>query len=692
MQIGNTVAIVLIDNNQQQLGITIIRDMPKGTDICLLSKNISWVVISFLSFKEDRVFVEHCKKRNISIHKIIKVQDVIERYSPQTRIRYRDFISTWPIETRIHGVSFKERFTYRHEISYWWLTDASVKQNESGLTFDYLCYLELIDATMDMSYSRCVYIGYDNLLSILILRICGKYNIHFTSISLPKVKTHLSVTHGILSRLWFAFKIFCMWILFKLFKFKKPSLSSNNLGFYTTYPSTSSLENAVIKDRNYLQLPEIIDKKSGYKSLFLISFQPKSLRHWKEAIQSIMIKQNPNRPTHIFMESFLTFSDILVVLMNLVFVSKYLIQHKYSSAFRDTFKYLGINIYELIGLEQARSFLGNQLPDSIILARLTERTLNQYPMTHLVCFLELYPSARAIYYGASKSKTSVQTVAYQHASINSMKLWYNYTDKEVQVYQDNSNKFISSMPIPDLYFFQGNLGRSIISGSGYPENRCLVTGSPRYDTLARMRETIDSPPQITSNQLGETRKSKTKQILVVPSLSTSDALELIESTLLAWQQGRSEYDNNIPIQITIKPHPATILSNNLRYLREKYGCECISESSEDLYDLILKSDVVITSYSTAGDEAIALQKPVICYSGIRVTMSSFLDIPAAPIVHDPEELDDAIKKIISPEDHPLHDPNFIAPYREHWQSLIDESFYKLDSHASDRIISELFRS
>ena len=683
---------MLIDKKQQQLGITIIRDMPTEPDIQLLSTDMSWVVISFLSNSDDRALLEHCKEKNVSIHKVIKVQQIVEKYSLTARTHYRDFISNWPIDTMIGGISFKEKFTYRHEISYWWLTDASVKQNESSLTFDYLCYLELIDSEMNISYSKCVYIGHDSLLSLFIHRLCEKNDIHFTSVNLPKIRIHLSVIHGILSRVWFAFKIFWTWVLFKLFNFRKPVISSNILGFYTIYPSTSSIEDSVLGDRNYRQLPEIINNRSGYKTLFLVSFHPKNLKHWKAALKSIITKQKSNRPNHVFMESFLNISDILLVLMNLVFVSKYLILHKFSSEFRSSFKYLGIDIYELIGLEQARSLLGNQLPDSIILARLTERTLNKYPMTHLLCFLEMYPSARAIYYGASKSKTSIKTVAYQHASINSMKLWYDYSEKEVQHSQDNANNFIFSMPIPDMYFFQGNLGRSVIRGSGYPEDRCLVTGSPRYDTLAQIHKTAESQAATMSRNSSKDLKSKPKQILVVPSLSLPDALELIEATLLAWKEGRSEYDTNIPIQITVKPHPATILSHELKRLTEKYECGCILESSDDLYALLLKADVVITSYSTAGDEAIALEKPVICYSGTGVTMSSFLDIPAAPIVHDPEELDTALKKVISPADHPLYDPNFIVPYRDHRQSLVDEAFYRLDANASDRIISELFRS
>ena len=682
---------MLINNNQKQLGMTIIQDIPTDPDIALLSGEISWVVISFLSNKQDQEFLARCKTRNVSVHDVIKVHDAVENYSPKARTRYSEFISNWPIDTLINGVSFKQKFSYKHEISYWWLTDASVKQNESSLTFDYLCHLELINSTMNMSYSKCVYIGHDNLLSLLVFRLCEKHNIHFISLNLPRVKTHLSVIHGILSRFWFAFKILWIWIFFKVFNFSKPELSSNVIGFYTIYPSTSFLEDSSLNDRNYRQLPEIINNQSDRKALFCVSFHPKNLSHWMTALKSITTRQNANKPNHVFIESFLTFNDVIVVLMNLVFVSKYIMLHKYNATFRRSFEYLEIDIYELIGLEQARSLLGNQLPDSIILARLTERSLNKYPMTHLICFLELYPSARAIYYGASKSKTSIKTVAYQHASINSMKLWYSYSEKEIVRSHSKPDKFISSMPIPDMYLFQGNLGRSIITESGYPEDRCLVTGSPRYDRLARIRKTIDSHQQITSQQPDNTQKSKAKQVLVVPSLSTSDALELIETTLLAWQQGRSEYDNGIPIQITIKPHPATILSNKLNVLIDKYKCECMSESSEDLYTLILKADVVITSYSTAGEEAIALQTPVICYAGTSVTMSSFLDIHAAPIVHDPEELDNVLKKVISPEDHPLHDPHFITPYQDNWQFLIDQSFYRLDALASDRIISELFR-
>ena len=81
MQISNTVTIVLINKNQHQLGMAIIQDMPNDTDIGLLSLDISWVVISFLTNKEERVFLDNCETQNISIHEIIKVRDVVEGLS-----------------------------------------------------------------------------------------------------------------------------------------------------------------------------------------------------------------------------------------------------------------------------------------------------------------------------------------------------------------------------------------------------------------------------------------------------------------------------------------------------------------------------------------------------------------------------------------------------------------------------------
>ena len=682
-----------IDKAQQRYGIAIIHDIPSDEELHLMSTDVTWEAISFLNQHDEKQLHERCKYKNITINKITRIRDILEKFGLQARKRYTKFMANWPEQTLVDEIPFKEQFTHRGEISYWWLTNASVKQNEVSNTFEYLCYLEIIDSIMSYEHNYCVYTGQDPLLSLLISRICEKYNLEYKTNKHTKVKFNNSLKLGGVSRLWFAVKLMVAWVFFKAFRFSLPEFSSNTVGFYTIYPSTLTLSPNGAKDRNYKQLPELINNRSDASSLFLVSFQPKSIKHWATVLKSALNPRSLPSPNYIFLEQFLQFRDILSVLANLIFVAQYKRLHKNNYNFLNSFKYLGINVYELIGPEQSKCLLGNQLPDSITLANLIERCISRYPVKYLICFLELYPSARAIYYGASKGLNTVKTIAYQHASINSMKLWYNYSETELTNRNDKVGTFINGMPIPDAYFFQGQLGQNIIVDSGYPLDRSVITGSPRYDNLAQRENNIDTKQLSRSGHCKhEPNKSTTVRILIVPSLSLSDSLGLIEAVLQAWKRSHKYYEKTIPIEMIIKPHPSVTLTNEILNLSDRYNCGCISESLDDLYDLILNANIVITSYSTAGEEAIALKTPVICYSGTKVTISSFIDIPAAPIAHDSEELDDMIKKIIDTEGNPFHDPNFIEQYKTHWPRLVDNAFYKLDARASERMIAELFKS
>ena len=682
-----------IDKTQQAYGIAIIADTPSDEVLHQMSIGVRWDAISFLNQHEEKRLQERCTHKNIIINKITRVTDILEKSALQARERYTEFMADWPAQTLVDERPFKEKFTHRGEISYWWLTNASVKQNEFSNTFEYLCYLEIIDSMMSYDHDYCVYTGQDALLSLLISRICVKYHLEYITNNHTKLKSNNPLQSGFVSRLWFSTKIMVAWMFFKMFRCRLQEFHSNTVGFYTIYPGTLSLSASGPKDRNYKQLPELINKRSDARSLFMVSFQPKSIKHWTTVLKSMLKRSGQTGPDYIFLEQFLKFRDILTVLANLTFVARYKCLHKYNYNFQNAFEYLGINIYELIGPEQSRCLLGNQLPDSITLANLIERCLNRYPVKYLMCFLELYPSARAIYYGASKSMKPVKTIAYQHASINSMKLWYNYSKDELTNINDNVGPFINAMPIPDTYFFQGQLGQNIIVDSGYPLDRSVITGSPRYDNLAQRKNSLNTQ-ELAPNDHFEDKPSKPTpvQILIVPSLSLSDSLSLIEACLIAWKRSHEYYSQTVPIEMIIKPHPSVTLTKEILNLSNRYDCNCISESLDDLYDLIINSEIVITSYSTAGEEAIALETPVICYSGNKATISSFMDIPAAPIAHDAEELDDMVKKFIDTEGNPFYDPHFINKYKMHWPTLVDNAFYKLDARASERMISELFKS
>ena len=289
-----------------------------------------------------------------------------------------------------------------------------------------------------------------------------------------------------------------------------------------------------------------------------------------------------------------------------------------------------------------------------------------------MCYLEFYSPGRAVYYGAKVGRPDVTTVAYQHANISRMKLWYSYSPREVVPLGHGGPPFIATMPVPDRYLFQGENGLRVILESGYPEERCRVTGSPRYDALGDIL-CAGSQRQPPPNTAGDGR---TKTVLVIPSLSDEDAQDLVETCVKACAS------STVESRVLVKPHPSSSIGDTIPAVKAQWEFPDVQVVRGDLYQHIRDADVVVTSYSTAGDEAIALGCPVICYTGLRPSMSTFLDIPAAPVVHDAGELRSALESI-------FNDPQYLETYRAQWPALIEGSFYRLDGRGCERMVEAL---
>ena len=210
-----------------------------------------------------------------------------------------------------------------------------------------------------------------------------------------------------------------------------------------------------------------------------------------------------------------------------------------------------------------------------------------------------------------------------------------------------------------------------LKASGYPTNRCCLTGSARYAELAVLVQ--DNAPSESCTE--DTRDAEVTRVLVIPSLSTHDAQGLIGVTAQACGED-GQYT------ILVKPHPHSPVDQYVENARDRYKLKDVRMVSGNIHTLIREADVIITSYSTAGDEAIALGRPVICYSGLSPCMASFLDIEAAPIVHSADELRRSLWNM-------LHDPAYRRKYQDRWASLVEGSFYSLDGKASERIVEAL---
>ena len=633
-----------------------------------------WVILSFADEEWEERFLADCRENGVRVQKVLRAADYIDQASLIARVKYMEFVSEWPETLQRNSRNFKQTFTYKGEIAYWWLSSASFKDNEISTTFEYLCHLEVVQQVLKNSdFSRCTLLTNDKQIALLIARCCGQLNLQFMASGDLNERKDSAVIRGLLGQLKFIVFL-SLSLVFGRVALRGPQHHAKGAGvaFLTVYPDALDLKGDGPKEANYRALPENLASWGGMEATLLAVNSSGTPRGWFRLWTLRKLLSRPQHPRVVFLDSFLRPSDVCVALWNFFFFVRYLWMDQTDRRFRDSFMYDGINVYELVGKEFRRSFLNSQIPTYLVLARVAERAVRAEGFQYLVCFLELYPLARAMYYGSKRGNPNITTVAFQHANINRMKLWYSYRAEELIPLADDPNRFIATMPIPDRYIFQGRNGMEILKESGYPADRCILTGSPRYDGLADLvQRSCKRPESLT----GSPQPSQKTNVLVLPSLSPDDAKELIHATVRACNDS-SQYT------ILVKPHPRCPVNHYVQSTKARYKPVDIQVVDGNLHTLIQGADVIVTSYSTTGDEAIALGRPVICYAGLRPCGATFLDIEAAPLAHSAGELRHALYSMI-------HDEAYRRKYQARWADLVEGSFYCLDGRAAERIVEVL---
>lgn len=529
----------------------------------------------------------------------------------QTREKYISFIADWPNQFMHKGKNFKELFLLNEDFSYWWLTEIQKKDSESSDVFFNLCRIE---AGLSPQISK------------------------------------KSIPYCILLRIKFLISVLTKVLIFKLL-YKKQSVRNaeqGNLLFVSLYSITSNYKSDVLTDRYYRDLPERIESVSGIKTGY-VSF------YYKSALQLLFEIRKLNTSKIIFYESFLSISDVFKA-FNLRCLFRYISIEK-KREFINSFNFSSKNVFTVFKRELRESFVGPGLVECALIAKAIEKIVKDFSTKTIVCFLETYPYSRAIYYGAKRGNNQIKTVAYQHANITSNKLWYTYSPKEISY---NGN-YIKGMPMPDFFIFQGRMGKDILVKSGYPQERCLLTGSPRFDTLFK-------------TQRNRAALLNIKTVLVATTYSDVDANAIVK---MVFNVSKMRKD----CRFIFKAHPKYPLK---AALKQCGFTDCII-CDEDIHQLIFKSDVLITTYSTTADEAIALGCPVICVdTGVSINMSTFFDIEAAPIVVSSNELNTALDAV-------FYHPEKFNHFKEKWPQLLEASFYKLDGMAGQRVLDTVKR-
>ncbi|MGH9319396.1 MAG: hypothetical protein ACRD21_03535 [Vicinamibacteria bacterium] len=158
----------------------------------------------------------------------------------------------------------------------------------------------------------------------------------------------------------------------------------------------------------------------------------------------------------------------------------------------------------------------------------------------------------------------------------------------------------ASVPIPTCTAVFGTMARDLLVERGhYPPERIVVTGSPKFDALARAGRELDRDS--IRRRLGI---AKTDRMLLIASRFS--AIGPVFGELVAAVE-------NIPgLLLLVKPHQAELREPYLEVVaRENATRVRVLDMTENLVHLLLASEGLVTVDSFVSSEALVLGRPVL---------------------------------------------------------------------------------
>ena len=628
------------------------------------------------SIKPQESLLAHLQASGAPAPEIVDPEEHVKAAAREAREKYIKFVAEWPNRYRRNGKSFKELLTFQGQLSLWWLSRTRMKDVESSPTFILLFQLEMLTrVSRGRGPFRLHLISEDRAFRRLVTQWAQGQgigtNLHPRCLrGRPGIRS--SVLGHCLSRLRLVLTVAASVLLVKLVWFvtRPPSTreGTEETVFFTYLDETLQLGPSGLQDRHYVDLPAYLEEHTPLRPLYA-SFVHGHLAYLLRRLRQLLGR----RQQLILLESYLTIGDALGMLFDWRAPARYLFYELFDRRFKASFRYDGLNIYHLIRNELLGSFVGSGIADCLFLAKAFQRMAGRRPIKHVVSFLELYPQALAVYAGVKRGRPQVTTVAYQHAAVTRMKLWYCSAPSEIVPVEQDARWGMDVMPSPDLFLCQGGLGEEVLLESGFPRERCFLTGSPRYDQLGTNPDSArEDPTGKTSLDIPEGKRV----VLVPTSYSPKDTEHLVGLVAEACS-GNDDWF------VVFKPHPVHPMEDFLATVAQYTDFANHVVLDVPIQRLIAHSDVVVTTYSTTADEAIALGCPVVVVRrNASFSMATVWEIEAAPAVDDAQGLQRSLDIL-------FRRPESFDRYRKHWPEFIKSTFYLLDGRAKERVTQVL---
>ncbi|HLP13042.1 MAG TPA: CDP-glycerol glycerophosphotransferase family protein [Flavobacteriales bacterium] len=189
------------------------------------------------------------------------------------------------------------------------------------------------------------------------------------------------------------------------------------------------------------------------------------------------------------------------------------------------------------------------------------------------------------------SLLKVKTHAIQHGVIHRLHPHYYFCKEDLQKVQLTNTTHV-----------WGNSWKKELLQNNYPENKINISGQLRTDC-------ISIAGKIKRNEIVAGISPEKKIMLYISYPSRSDREVLRKGMINDMMMLAKELEAST--ELVIKPHPREADLEIFNDFARIHGTSNFKISTQDLFVLLMMSDVVVAYHSTVGVEAIALNKPLV---------------------------------------------------------------------------------
>ncbi len=373
------------------------------------------------------------------------------------------------------------------------------------------------------------------------------------------------------------------------------------------------------------ELLKLFQDKKAIIGLDLFSFITSDERVLKERLESEMFWI----PVEKIMEKITDNSSHQIFIKNFENLLK-------SNFFEKLFEYRGVNYWNYLSFRFKEMTFEYYFPFWLRLLDAVRNYFSENKPKVVFLLYETRPTSLAI---ISACKTlGIKTIGIQHGIIHSHHTFYMHD-------QFMSEKHQYGFQLPDKLLLFGDIPKQVLLERGYPEDRLIAFGNPMFFHLDKIKPKNNLEEFVKKYQL----PSNCYFVLFAPpamriykKARTNFNKETLEK-LLEIANKRNDFI------IIIKPHPDDNPQDYQSIIDQK-GSDNAKVLQGDLIELILNSDIVISTVSTSIIDAMCMNKPVIQVKFEEVEMKQPYDEYEAVLESKLNNLKENIQKIINDKD------------------------------------------